>query len=66
MSAGDGRLLLYDLIRDIEHPIKTLDVCGAAAPVFDLAFNAKAPELFATTDQQSVKVSHDVQQFKSS
>lgn len=53
-------MLLYDLIRDTEHPIKTLDVCGVSAPVFDLAFNAKAPELFATTDQQSVKVSHRV------
>ena len=45
-------------MRDAEHPVKTLDVCGASVPVFDLAFNAKAPELFATTDQQSVKVSH--------
>ena len=62
VSAGDGRVLLYDLMRDTERPVKTLDVCGAAAPVFDLAFNAKAPELFATTDQQSVKVSHEIQQ----
>ena len=61
MFAGDGRVLLYDLMRDTEHPVKTLDVCGASAPVFDLAFNVKAPELFATTDQQSVKVSHEIE-----
>lgn len=58
--AGDGRVLLYDLSRDTEHPVKTLDVCGASAPVFDLAFNVRAPELFATTDQQCVKVSHEM------
>ena len=57
--AGDGRVLLYDLSHDTEHPVKTLDVCGASAPVFDLAFNVRAPELFATTDQQCVKVSHE-------
>ena len=54
---GDGRALLYDLMQDSEHPMQVLDVCGAPAPVYDLAFNSKAPELFATTDQQSVKVS---------
>lgn len=54
-------MLFYDLMRDSEHPVKTLDVCGASAPVFDLAFNAKAPELFATTDQQSVKVTHEIE-----
>lgn len=50
VTAGDGRVLLYDLLRDLEHPVTTLDVCGASAPVHDLAFNAKAPELFSTTD----------------
>lgn len=59
-SAGDGRVLLYDLLRDSEHPVKVLDVCGASAPVHDLAFNVKAPELFATTDRQSVKVTLEV------
>lgn len=57
--SGDGRVLLYDLTRDTEHPVKTLDVCGVSAPVFDLAFNVRAPELFATTDQQCVKVSSE-------
>ncbi|KAL3131874.1 WD repeat-containing protein 34 [Trebouxia sp. C0009 RCD-2024] len=59
IGAGDGRVLLYDLTRDTEHPVKTLDVCGVSAPVFDLAFNVRAPELFATTDQQCVKVSSE-------
>ena len=59
MVAGDGRVLLYDLTRSTEHPVKILDVCGASAPVYDLAFNVRAPELFATTDQQCVKVSHE-------
>lgn len=62
-SAGDGRVLLYDLLRDLEHPIKVLDVCGASAPVHDLAFNVTAPELFATTDRQSVKVTLEVELF---
>ena len=57
LLTGDGRVLLYDLMQNSEHPSKVLDVCGTPAPVFDLAFNSKAPELFATTDQQSVKVS---------
>lgn len=54
--AGDGRVFLYDLLRNPEQPVKILDVCGSDTPVYSLAFNAKAPELFATTDQQSVKV----------
>lgn len=54
--AGDGRVFVYDLLRDPEQPVKILDVCGSDKPVYSLAFNAKAPELFATTDQQSVKV----------
>lgn len=65
-SAGDGRVLLYDLMRDLEHPVKILDVCGATAPVHDLAFNVKAPELFATTDRQSVKVTLEVELFQCS
>ncbi|KAL3163306.1 WD repeat-containing protein 34 [Trebouxia sp. C0010 RCD-2024] len=59
VGAGDGRVFLYDLTCDTEHPVKTLDVCRVAAPVFDLAFNVRAPELFATTDQQCVKVSRE-------
>ena len=54
--AGDGRVFLYDLLRDPDQPVKILDVCGSDKPVYSLAFNVKAPELFATTDQQSVKV----------
>ncbi len=56
MTAGDGRVFLYDLMHNPDRPVKILDVCGSAKPVYGLAFNAQAPELFATTDQQSVKV----------
>lgn len=58
MTAGDGRVFLYDLMHNPERPVKILDVCGSAKPVYGLAFNVQAPELFATTDQQSVKVQH--------
>ena len=54
---GDGRVFMYDLMRDSAKPVETLDVCGIHAPVYNLAFNSRVPELFATTDQQSVKVS---------
>ena len=56
MTAGDGRVFLYDLMHNSERPVQILDVCGSAKPVYGLAFNVQAPELFATTDQQSVKV----------
>ena len=49
-------MLLYDLTQDSERPVKVLDVCGVSTPVYNLTFNNRAPELFATTDQQSVKV----------
>lgn len=58
MAAGDGRVFLYDLMDNPERPVKILDVCGSAKPVYGLAFNVQAPELFATIDQQSVKVKH--------
>ncbi len=61
MTAGDGRVFLYDLMHNPERPVKVLDVCGSAKPVYGLAFNVQAPELFATTDQQSVKVEHQMQ-----
>lgn len=48
---------MYDLMRDSAKPVETLDVCGIHAPAYNLAFNSRVPELFATTDQQSVKVS---------
>ena len=59
-ATGDGRVFLYDLMQDCQRPVKTLDVCNAAEPVYSLSFNVKAPELFATTHYRSVKVSLSV------
>ncbi|DBA85408.1 TPA: WD repeat-containing protein 34 [Trebouxia sp. C0005] len=56
IGTGDGRVFLYDLMHNLERPVRILDVCGSAQPVYGLVFNVQAPELFATTDQQSVKV----------
>ena len=59
-GTGDGRVFLYDFGRDRQQPVQVLDVCGASAPVYALAFNQQAPELFATADQRGVKVSYHV------
>lgn len=57
MAAGDGRVFFYCFGQDRQQPVKLLDVCGSSVPVYALAFNHKAPELFAAVDRQAVKVS---------
>ena len=50
-------MFLYDFGQDRQQPMQGLDVCGTSAPVYALAFNQQAPELFATADHSGVKVS---------
>lgn len=56
VSAGDGRVFFYSFGQDKQRPVKVLDVCGSAVPVYALAFNHAAPEVFAAVETKAVKV----------
>ena len=55
--AGDGRLLIYDLLASTSRPAVRAQVSSAGRPVHALAFCDKAPEVLAVTCNNTVVVS---------